>query len=167
LIEIDPFRRSLLVLTKTLLYVASVSAASAATCEQMATRAPVAAINVDQGRAVKGYDVVAYFTDSKPVKGSPKFAVRWRGAVWQFASAEHRAAFRRMPGTYAPQYGGYCAFAESQRRIVDIDPRRWKTERGKLYLNANILAQSLWQVDPVGHIEKADTFWRTLPRREL
>jgi hypothetical protein len=133
----------------------------------MAPRTPVVAINVDRGQAVKGYDVVAYFTDSKPMKGSPKFAVLWRGAVWQFASAEHCAAFRRMPGKYAPQYGGYCAFAASQRRIVDIDPRRWKTAHGKLYLNANILAQTLWLIDPAGHIEKADTFWRTLPRREL
>jgi len=101
------------------------------------------------------------------VQGSPRFSVRWRGATWQFASAVHRAAFRRRPAQYAPEYGGYCAFAASQGKIVDIDPRRWKTERGHLYLNANRLAHFLWLRDPAGHIRKGDTFWRTVPQREL
>src|SRR4029077_12702167 len=47
-------------------------ASFAATAEQITARAPVAALNVKDGVAVKGYDPVAYFNDGKPVKGSPE-----------------------------------------------------------------------------------------------
>jgi hypothetical protein len=33
----------------------------------------VAEINVKEGVAIKGYDVVAYFTDRIPAKGSPEY----------------------------------------------------------------------------------------------
>ena len=116
---------------------------------------------------MKGYDVVAYFTDGKPAKGSSEFTHQWEGATWQFASAEHRAAFQRQPAKYAPQYGGYCAFAVSLGTIVDVDPRQWKIVDGRLYLNANFLAQTLWVLDPPGHIKKGDANWPLIPRRHL
>ena len=51
-------------------------------------------INVDKsGLAVQGYDVVAYFTDGKPVKGNPQFSSTHGGGTYHFASAEHKAAF--------------------------------------------------------------------------
>ena len=140
---------------------------SAASPEEIAARAPVGALNVHAGVAVKGYDVVAYFTDGKPVKGSPEFTHWWQGATWQFASAEHRAAFARDPAKYAPQYGGYCAYAVSQGDIVDVDPRQWKIVDGRLYLNANVLAQTLWVRDPAGHIKKGDANWPLIPRKHL
>lgn len=143
------------------------SGALASSPEQIAARPPVAALNVHGGVAVKGYDVVAYFTDNKPVKGSPEFTCPWQGATWQFASAEHRAAFARAPAKYAPQYGGYCAFAVSQGDIVDIDPKQWKVVDGKLYLNANVIAQTLWVKDPEGHIVKANAKWPLIHRKPL
>jgi len=33
------------------------------------------------------------------------------GATWHFASDENRKTFRADPSRYAPQYGGYCAYA--------------------------------------------------------
>lgn len=144
-----------------LLWPSALPAASAAPCR----REPVPVFNVEDGLVAKGYDVVAYFSDGRPVPGSSRFSLRWRGAIWQFASASHRAAFQRRPERYAPQYGGYCAFAMSQGRVVDIDPRQWKTEHGRLYLNANRLAQYLWLRDPDGHIKKADAVWPALRRR--
>src|SRR3546814_15591678 len=62
--------------------------------------------------AVDGYDVVAYQTDRKAIKGQSDFRTEWRGAKWQFASAEHLKQFRADPQRYAPQYGGYCAYAD-------------------------------------------------------
>ena len=139
----------------------------AATAEQIAARAPVPALNVKGGVAVKGYDPVAYFNDGKPVKGSPEHAFKWQGATWRFVSEEHRDAFMREPTKYAPQYGGYCAFAVSQGSIVDIDPNQWKIVNGRLYLNANVLAQTLWAHEPEGHIKKGDANWQLIPRRPL
>ena len=150
-----------------LLALGSLSPALAASPEEIKARKPVAELNTKGGAAVKGYDVVAYFTGGKPVKGSPEFSYQWKGAKWQFASAEHRAAFMKNPAKYAPEYGGYCAYAVSQGNIVDIDPNQWKIVGGKLYLNANFLSQSLWARDPEGHIKKGDANWPLIPRRPL
>src|SRR3954452_12028082 len=78
------------------------------------------------GAAIDGYDPVAYFTDSKPVKGNPQFNYTWQGAKWQFASASHRDAFAKSPERYAPQYGGYCAYGVGEGHTVSIDPEAWK-----------------------------------------
>ena len=111
------------------------------------------------GVAIKGYDPVAYFTDSKPVKGSKDFRYDWQGATWQFASAEHRDLFTKEPEKYAPQYGGYCAWAVSQGNTAGIDPDAWKIVGGKLYLNYDTDIQTKWLQDIPGNIEKADKNW--------
>jgi YHS domain-containing protein len=139
----------------------------AASPDQIAARAPVAELNNKNGLAVKGYDVVAYFTDGRPVKGMANDSYQWQGATWQFASPEHRAAFMSEPAKYAPQYGGYCAYAVAHGNIVDIDPNQWKIVDGKLYLNANFLSQALWVRDPAGYIKNGDANWRIIPRHPL
>jgi len=60
-----------------------------------------------RGLAVKGYDVVAYFTLGEPTEGDSDFSYEWQGATWRFANAGHLAAFKADPEKYAPQYGGY------------------------------------------------------------
>src|SRR5205085_9542520 len=66
---------------------------------------------------------VAYFTESKPVKGDSDYSFEWNGAEWRFASAAHRDLFKADPVKYAPQYGGYCAWAVSRGYTAGIDPR--------------------------------------------
>lgn len=86
--------------------------------------------------AIKGYDPVAYFTESKALEGSPQFSYRWLGANWQFASAENRELFIREPTRYAPQYGGYCADGVSFGTVTtNIDPKAWRIIEGKLFLS--------------------------------
>jgi len=63
--------------------------------------------------AVSGYDTV-YSTEGKPTKGDTKFTANRKGARWRFASAENRDKFLAAPDRYAPQYGGYCAWAVAQ-----------------------------------------------------
>jgi len=87
--------------------------------------------------AVGGYDVTAYFTDGKPVKGSKKFTAEYMGADWHFASAANRDKFAAAPAQYAPQYGGYCAWAVAQGDTASGDPQLWTLHAGKLYLNYN------------------------------
>jgi YHS domain-containing protein len=109
--------------------------------------------------AAQGYDVVSYFEDGKPVKGSAKFVVTHQGAEFRFASAAHRDAFKADPAKYAPQYGGYCAWAVAQGYHAKGDARFWKIENGKLYLNYNAKVQSDWEKDRTGFIAKADQQW--------
>jgi YHS domain-containing protein len=108
------------------------------------------------GVAIKGYDPVAYFLEGRPVQGTREFEYTWMGAKWLFASAENRALFEADPEKYAPQYGGYCAYAVSQGKTADIEPEAWNIIGGKLYLNLNKEVQELWSKDPRGYIEKAD-----------
>lgn len=111
------------------------------------------------GTAIKGYDPVAYFTDGKPVKGTKGFAHAWNGATWLFASAANRDAFAADPAKYAPQYGGYCAWAVSQGYTADVDPSAWRIVDGKLYLNYSPKIQKQWEEDAAGNIAKADQNW--------
>jgi YHS domain-containing protein len=114
------------------------------------------------GIAIQGYDPVAYFTDHMPVKGSPEFWVRWRGAIWLFASIEHRDAFFRDPDKYAPQYGGYCVFGVSEGHTAPVDPLAWKVIDGKLYLAYSKKVQDMFLQDPLNRIQKADKNWPNL-----
>jgi len=111
------------------------------------------------GVAIKGYDAVAYFTDSKPVEGNSDFTFEWNGAKWRFANAEHLTAFKAAPEKYTPQYGGYCAWAVSQGYTAGIDPAAWKIVEGKLYLNYNTDVQKKWSNDIPGNVGKADKNW--------
>ncbi len=109
--------------------------------------------------AVEGYDPVAYFTEGKPVKGDKAFSTEFNGATWRFASADNLAAFEADPTAYAPQYGGYCAWAVSQNYTARGNPANWSIVEGKLYLNYNNEIQERWLIDIPGFIEAADKNW--------
>lgn len=113
----------------------------------------------EQGLAIRGTDPVAYFTEGRPVAGKPDFSYTWNDATWQFASAEHRDQFAENPEQYAPQYGGFCAFAVSQGKTATTDPEAWKIVDGKLYLNYSRERQIMWEKDIPGNIQKADANW--------
>lgn len=112
--------------------------------------------------AVDGYDPVAYFTEGKPVEGKKEFTYDWSGAKWRFASAANRDKFVSEPAKYAPQYGGYCAWAVANNYTADADPQAWAVVDGKLYLNYDKKVQAKWQQDVPGNIAKGDKNWPKL-----
>lgn len=109
-----------------------------------------------------GYDVVAYFTESRSVEGSSAHTAEYDGATWQFASAANRDAFAADPARYAPQYGGYCAWAVAQGSTASSDPEAWRIVDGKLYLNYNKDIQARWEQDIPGFIASANANWPTV-----
>lgn len=109
--------------------------------------------------AVGGYDPVSYFTADRPVAGSDTIALEHDGATWRFATEENRAAFRADPTRYAPQFGGYCAFAVAQGYTAKGDPHAWKIVGGKLYLNYDKAVQATWEKDAKELITKAEANW--------
>ena len=111
------------------------------------------------GVAIKGYDPVAYFTALEPVFGSNSHMLKWRGAIWRFSSAENMAAFEMNPHTFAPQFGGYCAFVMSQGVIADSVPEAWTVYQDKLYLNFSTEARGFWRRNIADYIEAANSFW--------
>ena len=108
------------------------------------------------GIAVRGYDTVAYFTLSKPVKGNQNFKSDWNGATWYFSSQDHKELFDADPVKYAPQYGGYCAYGIANDYVVKIDPAQWKIVDDKLYLNYDSNIQKRWLKNIDGYIVAAD-----------
>ena len=134
-------------------------------------KSSINAINVDETRlAIKGYDPVAYFTESKAVKGSAKYSAEHLGATYYFSTSEHENMFKNEPNKYAPQYGGYCAYGVSKEYKFDIDPEAWAVVDDKLYLNLDKKVQVRWNEDRPGLISDADTIWTKIentPSTEL
>ena len=114
------------------------------------------------GLAVSGYDAVAYFTDGRPVDGSEAYRFEWQGAVWRFVSQANLDRFKADPATYAPQFGGYCAWAVSRGYTASADPQAWRIVDGKLYLNYDLEVKKTWEEDVPGNIAKGEANWPTV-----
>ncbi len=112
-----------------------------------------------KGVAVGGYDPVAYFTEGKPVVGNPAITHEHAGAIWRFASEASRAAFKADPAKYAPQYGGYCAYAVSQGYTAKGDPNAWSIVGGKLYINYDQSVKRKWDKRQQTYIADGDANW--------
>ena len=146
---------------KTLLLTAALAAAILfIACSKTA---PVAQINTgSDGLAVQGYDPVAYFAVENATKGDPKFQYAWNGAKWLFSSQENLDKFKQNPQSYAPQFGGYCAYAVSHGHTADGDPQAWKIVNEKLYLNYNPEVKQMWEKDQDKFIEDGKKNWPNL-----
>ncbi len=112
--------------------------------------------------AVSGYDAVAYFTAGKAVKGMDKFTAHYMGAEWLFSSKENMDLFKKDPAKYAPQFGGYCAWAVSHGYTASADPEAWKIVDGKLYLNYNKHVQERWSEDIPTYIKDGEVNYPNL-----
>ena len=144
---------------RTLIARAALGAGVLATLGALPARA---AAFSEGGLAIRGYDPVAYFTQGAPTRGRPEFETRHDGATWRFANAENLAAFEADPARYAPQYGGYCAYAVALGSKSPTDPAAWKIVDGKLYLNLNRGIQRRWEADIPGFIARGDANWPAL-----
>ena len=109
--------------------------------------------------AISGYDPVAYFKEGKPVEGKSDFEWDWNGATWRFANQADLDAFKMNPEAYAPQFGGYCAWAVAQGSTASATPEAWRIVNGKLYLNYSKGVQDKWAQDIPGNIAKANQNW--------
>ena len=108
--------------------------------------------------AVGGYDPVSFFR-GEGVKGSKRFTAEHDGAEFRFASQENLDAFLSDPDRYAPQFGGYCAWAVAEGKLAPGDPAFATVVDGKLYLNFNQQVQDTWNTDRAGFIARAEANW--------
>ena len=114
--------------------------------------------------ALDGYDPVAYFTEGAPRRGSRELVHEWQGARWHFASAENLARFREQPERYAPQFGGYCAYAVAHAYTARVDPAAWHIEDGRLYLNFDAETRAAWLANKAAFIRDAAANWPAVIR---
>lgn len=138
-----------------------ISAAAAPAAFSLATPAlaKTPEIYAPDGIAMKGYDTVAYFKQETHVKGNASFKTNWKGAEWHFASAENLADFTASPEAFAPQYGGWCAFAVAHGATAKTDADAWTLHDGKLYMNFNKSVRAKWRKDIPGFVARADANW--------
>lgn len=113
----------------------------------------------DDGVAIQGYDPVAFFTDNKPVKGDPKILAKRDGAIYCFASKEHKEMFLKDPAKYEPVYGGYCAYGVSRDKLIEIDVDAFQIMDGRLYLQYSKGVREKFNADPKGNLTKAEANW--------
>ena len=109
--------------------------------------------------AIRGYDPVAYFSEGKPVKGSRDISLSWKGATWYFSSRENLEKFSSSPETYAPAYGGYCAYAVANGYTATTDPDAWSIVGDRLFLNYSLGVKRRWEKNISGYIKNADANW--------
>lgn len=114
------------------------------------------------GKAIKGYDPVAFFKEAKPVKGTDSLSYTYQDAVWLFSSDENLAAFKENPTKYMPQYGGYCAYGMADGHKAPTQTDTWTIVDGKLYFNYNAKVKEMWLKQQNDFIEKADVNWPKL-----
>lgn len=115
-----------------------------------------------EGIALGGTDPVSYFDGPQPLPGLPQHAFAYEGATWHFATAENRERFAADPAAYAPQYGGWCAFAAAKGAKAPTVPEAWTLVDGRLYLNYSTQVMRAWRSDPAGFIAAADAAWPAL-----
>ena len=117
-------------------------------------------LNLDKsGVAIQGYDPVAFFTDSKPVKGTTQWVAKRDGATYQFVSKEHRDLFLQEPAKYEPVFGGYCAFGASRNKLAPIDVEAFQIVGGKLLLQYSKGVRDDFNKDTKGNLDKANANW--------
>jgi YHS domain-containing protein len=118
------------------------------------------------GKAIKGYDVVAFFKDSTAVKGLESFAYQWKGTTWLFSNEANKNAFIANPAMYEPQYGGYCAYGTASGHKAPTETDTWTLLNGKLYFNYNSKVKGLWNKDQPALIQKANDQWSVIKDKE-
>ncbi len=147
------------ILTATLSFFCILSAIQA---QDAATRKKQ--FNLEEGIAIQGFDPVAYFSQGKAVKGKKEWAVNADGVTYYFSSAENKELFKKMPASYEPQYGGWCAYAMGAKgEKVNIDPGTFKILNNKLYLFYNQFFNNTlksWNKDEANLKTKADANWQ-------
>ena len=123
------------------------------------------------GVAIRGFDPVGYFRQGRPVKGEPAFASEHVGFTFWHETDETRSVFESDPKKYAPQFGGYCAFAMSEGAIATTQPDAWTVSdvatvpstfevHGELlYLNYSQQVREKWLPDIERNVQLADRHW--------
>ena len=119
-----------------------------------------------RGAAIKGYDVVSYFTLNQAIKGDKDIRYDYGGVTWLFSSEENLALFQEDPQRFIPQYGGYCAYAMAvEGSKVRIKPTEFLVVDEKLYLNFNGRTSRLFKEDFADYRAEADKNWLNIQKR--
>ncbi|MEM8811678.1 MAG: YHS domain-containing (seleno)protein [Pseudomonadota bacterium] len=117
------------------------------------------------GRALFGFDPVAYFVDRTARTGSETFAGTWAGATWHFVNVGNMKAFLDAPQAYAPQFGGYGALSVARGLTTAGRPVIFEIHEDRLYLFYSETNRHIWLKSPDEFIAAANDRWPDVKRR--
>ena len=121
------------------------------------------------GLAIHGFDPVAYFTDDTALLGRNELELSYAGAIWRFRNAGNRAAFKRRPDVYMPQFGGYDPVLLARQVATPGHPQFWLIVEDRLYLFYDGASRDRFAADPEAAAAIAHVNWpevaATLPSR--
>ncbi len=120
---------------------------------------PIPIVANEEGVAIEGYDPVAYFTEKRALRGIPEHSCEWQGKTWFFSSEKNRDQFLSEPERYAPQYGGHCASAIVDGKLVNASPVKWATHNNKLYFYQNDRQRKKWFKDIDRNVSRSNKVW--------
>ena len=127
-------------------------------------------INLKNGYAAEGYDVVAYF-NKEAIKGDTKITYNYKDVKYSFSTNKNLETFKKNPEMYVPQYGGYCAYAVAvNNKKVSVNPKSFQILDDKLYLfydswGVNTLEK--WKDEGPKKLQKqANSNWENLLKKE-
>lgn len=96
------------------------------------------------GPVLEGADVVAYFSlaaGSAATYGAASLNATYGGYDFYFSTAANRDDFLAAPTSYAPQFGGFCAWGIAEESVwtkatlgPSADPDVWEIIDGDLYV---------------------------------
>jgi YHS domain-containing protein len=104
------------------------------------------------------------FFNGNSKKGSETYTSNYNEAKYLFSSLENKETFEKLPESYTPEYGGFCAIAMSEDKQVNPNPKSWEIRDGKLYFFTRMLfgiidAKRQWVKKPEELRTLADTAW--------
>lgn len=114
---------------------------------------------VDDSLMVGGNDPVAYFTESRVVKGDAAIKATYQGLTYRFANQANKAAFERDPARYVPAYGGFCASGAPYALKARIGFETFKVVDNRLYFFGGARSKRNWEMDEKQNIETGDAYW--------
>jgi len=106
-----------------------------------------------------GVDAVALTTLGAVAEGTAVYTVVEDGVAYYFASQKSADLFAADPDKYAPQYGGFCAYAVAKGKKFDGDPQFADIVDGKLYLFVNGAIFEKYKADSANILRDAEKMW--------
>ncbi len=117
--------------------------------------------NLENNLGLKGYDPVAYFSENQglALMGNPEISLEYGNVIYYFSSEENKKLFMSNPTKYEPTYGGWCAWAMSNRGYADIDPLLFTQHGQRMHFFISQGAKARFDRDLELREADADVFW--------
>lgn len=98
----------------------------------------------------------------EPADGQESYRYIYRGVVYHMKGADELEAFKKDPGRFVPQFGGYCTEGIAAGELRESDPLSAIARNGRLYLFASMEARARCMATEKTCIPDADAKWKEL-----